>query len=154
MGAMSECDEFRELTADRDPAEDARLQRHAARCSHCREQLETDRELRQMFQGVARPGPSLHFNRELRKRLRAERQLQRRYRWRLLVMQGYWAAASVASAFVIMLIRWPGELPSVPVMCSFGAVFGMALLTPLILFLSLRMGPMNLILNTMNAFRR
>ena len=151
---MSECDEFRELTTDRDPAEDARLQRHAAGCSRCREQLETDRDLRQLFQGIARPGPSLHFNRVLRKRLHTERQLQRRYRWRLFVMQGYWAAASVASAIVIMLIRWPSELPSVTVMCSFGALFGMALLTPLILLRSLRIGPINLILNTMDAFRR
>lgn len=151
---MSECDEFRELTTDRDPAEDARLQRHAAECSSCREQLATDRDLRELFQGIARPDPSLHFNRVLRERLHAERQLQRRSRWRLLVMQGYWIAASVASAIVIMLIRWPGELPPAAVMCSFGALFGMALLATLILFRSLRIGPINLILNTMDAFRR
>ena len=69
-------------------------------------------------------------------------------------MQGYWAAASVASAIVIMLIRWPSELPPVTVMCSLGALLGMAVLTPLILFLSLRIGPINLILKTMDAFRR
>jgi len=151
---MSECDEFRELITDRDPAEDARLQRHAARCSGCREQLATDRDLRELFQGMARPGPSLYFNWVLRERLHAERQLQRRYRWRRLVMQGYWVAASMASAIVIMLIRWPNEWPSVTVMCSFGALFGMALLTPLILFLSLRIDPINLIFTTMDVFRR
>lgn len=151
---MSECHEFRELIAEPEPAEEARLQRHTAQCSSCREQLVTDRELRQLFQGIACPGPSPHFNRVLRKRLRTERELQRRSRWRLFVMQGYWVAASVASAIVMMLIRWPSELPSVPVICSFGAVFGIALLPPLILFLSLRIGTMNLLLKTMDAFRR
>jgi predicted anti-sigma-YlaC factor YlaD len=151
---MSECDELLELTIERDPAGDARLQRHAARCSHCREQLGAERELRQLFQGIARPGPSLHFNRELRERLRAERQRQRRQGRRLFVMQGYWVAASLASVIVMMLVRWPSELPSVPVMCSLGAVFGVALLTPLILFLSLRIGPLGLILKTMEALRR
>ena len=151
---MSECDEIRELITDRDPAEDARLQRHAARCSRCREQLASDRDLRGLFQRIARPGPSLHFNLVLRERLHAEGQRQRRCRWRRLVMQGYWIAAGVASAIVIMVIRWPGELPSAAVMCSFGALFGMALIAPLILFLSLRVGPISLILNTMDAFRR
>ena len=60
----------------------------------------------------------------------------------------------MASAIVMMLIRWPSELPSVPVMCSLAAVFGMALLMPLILFLSLRIGPLDLILGTMEEFRR
>lgn len=151
---MSECDEFRELSVGRDPAEEARFQRHAARCSCCREQLAIDRELRQMFQGIPSPGPSLHFNQVLRKRLHTERQLQSRYRWRLFVMQAYWAAASVAIAIVMILIRWPSELPSIPVMCCFGVAFGMILITPLILLLNLRIGPMNLILNTMDAFRR
>ena len=151
---MSECDEFREPAAGRDPAEDARLQRHAAGCSRCREQLDTDRALRELFQGTGRPGPSLHFNRVLRKRLHEEGQLQHRYRWRLLVMQGYWAAASVASVIVILLTRWPGDVPSAPVLCSLGALFGTALLALLVLFRSLRMGPIDLILDTMDAFRR
>lgn len=151
---MSECDELQELTFECDPAGDTRLQRHAARCPHCREQLEGERALRQLFQGVPQPGPSLHFNRELRKRLCAERQRQHRSRWRLFVMQGYWAAASVASGLVMMLIRWPSELPSVPVLFSFGAVFGVALLTPLILFQSLRIGPLDLILGTIEQLRR
>ena len=69
-------------------------------------------------------------------------------------MQGYWVAASVATATVIMLTRWPSELPSVTLLCSFGALLGMALLAPLILFLSLRIGPIGLILNTMDVFRR
>ncbi len=135
-------------------ADDARIQRHAARCPHCREQLETERELRQLFRGIWQSGPSLHFNRELRKRLRAERQRQQRHRWHLFVMQGYWIAAAVASVIVTMLIRWPSELPSVPVMCSLGAVFGLALLTPLTLFFKLRIGPLGLILATMEQFRR
>ncbi len=151
---MSECDEIRELTIERNPADDARIQRHAARCPHCREELEAERELRQLFQGIPQFGPSLHFNRELRKRLRAERQRQHRHRWRLFVMQGYWIAATVASVIVMMLIRWPSELPSVLVMRYVGAVLGVALVTPLLLFLRLRIGPLGLILATMEQFRR
>ena len=151
---MSECDELRDLTVEWDLAADPRLQQHAARCPHCREELEAERELRQLFQGIPQFGPSLHFNRELRKRLRAERQRQHRHRWRLFVMQGYWIAAAVASVIVMTLIRWPSELPSVPVMCSLGVVFGLALVTPLLLFLRLPIGPLGLILATMEQFRR
>ena len=151
---MSECDELRDLIVECDPADDGRLQRHAARCLRCREQLETERELRRLFQGIPQSGPSLHFNRELRKRLHVERQRQRRHRWRLFVMQGYWAAASVASLFVLMLIRWPSELPPAPVMFSLGVVFVVALLTPLMLLLSLRINPLDLFLGTMEQFRR
>ncbi len=151
---MSECDELRELIVECDPADDARLGQHAARCPHCRAQLAAERELRQLFQGIPQSGPSLHFNRELRRRLHAERERQHRHRWRLFVMQGYWVAASVASLFVMMLIRWPSELPSVPVMFSLGGVIGVALLTPLMLLRSLRISPMDLILGTMEQFRR
>lgn len=151
---MSECDGFRVLATVGCPAEDARLQRHAARCCSCSEQLAADRELRQLFEGITRPGPSLDFNRALRDRIHMERQLRLRCRWRLLVMQGYWLAAGLASALVITLIRWPSGVPSVPAICSVGAVFGAALIAPLVLLLSLRTGPLRLILNTMVAFKR
>jgi predicted anti-sigma-YlaC factor YlaD len=154
MDVMSECEKLLELIIGCDPVDDAHLQRHAAQCSHCREQLEAERELRHLFQGIPRPGPSLHFNRKLGKRLRAERERQRRHRWRLYAMQGYWVAASLASMIVMLLIRWPSELPSVPAMVSLGAVFGVALLAPLILFMSLRVSPLGLILGTMDEFRR
>lgn len=151
---MSECPRFREMAIDRDPADDLRLQRHATGCSDCREQLETDHELRRLFQGVAQPGPSLHFNRVLRQRLRAERERLRRRRWRLFVMQGYWVAAGAACALVLTLVRWPSELPPLPVAGLFGTVLGMTLLAPLALFLSLRIGPLGLIAKTMETFRR
>ena len=151
---MSECDELLELSIECDIADDARFQRHVAWCSRCREELGADRELRQLFQGVVRPGPSLHFNRELRKRLHAERQRQRRYGLHLVVMQGYWAAAIVASIIVMVLIRWPSELPSPIVMWTLGAVFGAALITPLMLVRRLHIGPLGLILRTMQEFRR
>jgi predicted anti-sigma-YlaC factor YlaD len=151
---MSECDEVLALTLECDATKQVRLRRHAARCSDCREQLELDRALRQTFQGIARPGPSLHFNQALRERLRAERQGLRRRRRRLLVMQGYWVAAIAASVIVLMLIRWPKELPSVPIAISLTAVFGVTQIAPLVLFLCLRITPLSLILNTMETFRR
>jgi predicted anti-sigma-YlaC factor YlaD len=151
---MSECDEVLALILEYDANQEARLRRHAARCSDCREQLDADRALRQTFQGIARPGPSLHFNRALGERLRAERQGLRRRRWRLLVMQGYWVAAIAASVIVMMLIRWPKELPSAPIAISLAAAFGITLIAPLVLFLCLRITPLTLILNTMETFRR
>ncbi len=151
---MSECDRLLERIFERDLAGDIRVERHASRCARCREQLNAERELRQLFEGVARPGLSLHFSRELRERLRAERRRQRRQGWRLCVMQAYWIAASLASAVVVMLIRWPSELPSVPVLSVLGAVLGLALLTPLILFRVLSISPLGLILGTMEEFRR
>lgn len=151
---MSECDAFREPAAEGGPVEEGRLRRHAARCPVCRDQLLADGELRRLFRGIAQPGPSLHFNRVLRERLRAERRRQRRWRWRRLVMQGYWAAASVASVIVVLSIRWPSELSSGPAGCTLGAVVGLALLTPLLLLLPLRIGPLRLVLDTMDAFRQ
>ena len=151
---MSECGAFPETAVERDPAEDARLRRHASRCPECREQLEADRELRRLFRGIAQPAPSLQFNRELRRRLRAEREGQRRRRWRLFVMQGYWAAAAATCAVVMTLTRWPSELPPAPVACLFGTVLGVTLLAPLVLLLTMRIGPLGLIVKTMEALRR
>jgi hypothetical protein len=151
---MSECPEFRERAMETDPAEDAQLQTHVARCPQCQEQLLIDSELRQLFQGIPRPAWSPDFHQTLRQRLRAEREGQHRRRRRLIMMCAYWISASVVSALVMILIRWPNELPSVPVMCSFGAVFGMALLTPLVLLLSLRISPVSLVLSTVTTFRR
>jgi len=142
------------MTIESDPADDLRFRRHAARCPDCREQAEVERELRRLFGEIAQPGPSLQFNRELRQRLRAERERQQRHAWRLFVMQGYWAAAGVACVLVMTLIRWPSELPPAPVVCIFGAVLGTTLLAPLALFLSLRIGPLSLIVKTVEAFRR
>jgi len=144
---MSEHEPLCERAIERDPA-------HAERCPDCREQSEADRELRRLFQSAPRPGPALHFNRVLRSRLRAERERQRRRRWRLLVMQGYWVAASVACVIVLTLTRWPMQMPSPQVTCSIGGAFAIALLTPLTLLMSLGIGPLRLILETMEAFRR
>jgi len=151
---MSECDRFREMTLERDRADDVRFQRHAARCADCREQLNADRELRRLFEGIAQPGPSLHFGRVLRQRLRAERQRQQRQRWRLFVMLGYWVAAVAACGIVVSLVRWPSELPPAPVAGLFGAVLGMTLLAPAVLLLTLRIGPLDLIAKTVQALRR
>ena len=148
---MRECDRFLDLSFERDPADDAALQQHAARCPACREQMESERELRRLFHGIPRPGPSLHFNRVLRERLRAERERQRRGRWRLLVMQGYWVAASLASAAVLILIRWPGD--PLPAIGAAGAAIGMVLIPAALLLLSLRIGPVRLLIGTMRALR-
>ena len=53
---MSECHRFREMTIETDPGNDERVRRHAARCSDC-QQLEAERELRELFRGVGSPGP-------------------------------------------------------------------------------------------------
>ena len=151
---MSDCERLRETAHETDLAEDLDFQRHVAGCPQCQEQLLVDSELRQLFRGIPRPAPSPHFNQVLRERLHAEEERQHRRRRRLVVMYVYWIAASVASALVLVLVRWPSELPSTPVVCSFGVVFGMALLAPLILLLSLRIAPRNLILSTVDAFRR
>ena len=151
---MSECDRFREMTIESDLADDVRFQRHAASCSDCREQWEAERELRQLFSGIAQPGPSLQFNRVLRQRLRVERERQQRRRRRLFVMQAYWVTASAACVIITMLVRWPSELPPAPVACLLGTALGMALLALLVLFLSLRIGPLGLIVKTMDTFRR
>jgi len=150
---MRECVELREWSIEGGASDDARFRRHAAECPDCREQLETERELRDLFRGAARPAPSLHFDRVLRQRLRAERRRLNRRRWRLAVMQGYWAAASAACVLVMARIQWPSELPSMPVACLFGSVLGLALLAPLVLLRSLRIGPLDLIVKTMEAFR-
>ena len=126
---------------------------HTTPCPRCRGQLEADRELRQLFRSIAPTGPSLYFNRVLRSRLRAERQRLRRRRWRLLLMQGYWVAASVAGVIVMTLTRWPEAMPSLQVAFTIGVTFAIALLTPLILLRSLSIGPLGLIIKTMEAFR-
>ncbi len=151
---MSECDEFLKTAIDADSVEGAGLQEHAAHCSRCREQLLIDGGLRRLFQGIARPAPSPHFNRVLRQRLLADGERQRRRRWRLALMEAYWVAAGVIAIAVVMRIRWPGEVPSVPVLCSLGAVLGVALLTVVALLRSLRITPRGILVDTMGAFRR
>jgi hypothetical protein len=69
-------------------------------------------------------------------------------------MLGYWAAASVASLAVVMLIRWPETAFSLPVLRSLGAVIGMMLLAVWALLRYLPIGPLRLIQETMEAFRR
>ena len=151
---MDECAAFVDPVTVRELVDDRRVREHIERCSRCREQLEIDRELGELFEGIARPGPSLHSDRVLRKRLHAEGLLRRRNRLCLILMQACWVAAAGASAIVIMLVRWPRELPSMQVLSCSGAVLGFALLTPLILLRSLRMGPIKLILSTIEVFRR
>lgn len=151
---MRECDALRDGTFEGGPTDGPRFRRHAARCPDCRGQLEAEEALRDLFRATSRPGLSPRFDRVLRQRLREERERLHRRRWRLLVMQGYWAAASAACVLVVARIRWPSELPPTSVACIVGAVAGLALLAPLVLLRSLRIGPLDLIVKTMGAFRR
>lgn len=150
---MSECDEFSTPGRDLDAEKETRLRLHAKRCADCGEQLEVDRALRQAFQGVACPGPSLHFSRALRERIRTERRGLRRQRWRLLVMQGYWVAATASSVVVVLQVRWPEELQAGAMTSPLAAMVGLTLIAPLILSACLRITPLNLILKTMKIFQ-
>lgn len=150
---MSECDESSAPGRDLDAEKETRLRRHAKLCADCGEQLEVDRALRQAFQGVACPGPSLHFSQALRDRIRIERRSLRRQRWRLLVMQGYWIAATAASVVLMLQVRWPEELQAGAMTSPLSAMIGLTLIAPLILSACLRITPLNLILTTMKIFR-
>jgi len=149
----TDCKELRELTAGADPVGRERLEEHAARCPECRLQLAADRELRHAFQRLAQPALSPRFNKDLRLRLRAEREHRRLLRRSRLMMQGYWLAASVASVLVLLLTRWPTAAPSALTLGSVGAILAVALLTLAILLRLLRTDFLDLILGTMKVLR-
>jgi anti-sigma factor RsiW len=151
---MSDCNLFSERTIGVDTIDDDALDAHAAGCPSCRRQLIAHRELRHAFQGLAQPSLSPHFDRELRRRLETERKRDRAHRWRLLLMQGYWMAASVACLCILWLTRWPAETPSALAVGALGMIFAMVLVTLVLLLRSLRTGFLDVIFGTMSLLRR
>jgi hypothetical protein len=76
-----------------------------------REQQAADRLLRETFRGVARPAPSLHFDRRLNEALAEERRRRRIARRAARLMQAYWLVAGAASLLIVLSLPW-SESPS------------------------------------------
>lgn len=83
------------------PQERERWEAHLAGCESCRELLDLERALRQTFSAVPAPELSEGFSRRLENGLAAQRRHRRSSRVRRLVLQGYWAAALVASGLIL-----------------------------------------------------
>lgn len=70
------------------------------------EQEAADRLLREAFRGVARPAPSLHFERRLNAALEEERRRRRFARRTARLMHAYWLAAGMASFLILISLPW------------------------------------------------
>jgi hypothetical protein len=113
---------------------------HIAECCHCAELLDGHRKLTIAFQGEPRNSPSIHFDRELRNRLRDEQQYQRRTRLRLTAMRTYWLLTALASLIIVWLVPWTVPTVSTPVLLSLGVFLGLTVIVPSLLYRSLRFG--------------
>jgi len=73
---------------------------HLAHCPACRDQWAAEEALDSLFSEAAPPILSSRFNENLHQRIAVEPKA--RNRWPLLVMQGYWLAASLIIAFIFL----------------------------------------------------
>ena len=151
---MHDCRLLGERIAGVDTMDEDTLERHAAECPSCRQQLAAHRELRRTFRALAQPSLSPRFNRQLAALLDAETRRHSGHRQRLLLMQAYWLAASVASVCILLWTRWPTAAPSALVVSVLVTILAGSLLTLVILLRSLRTGLLDLILGTMHLLRR
>jgi len=150
---MIECSQVQALIAANDSVDEASLLEHVEGCEDCRHQVQADRELTDLVRGYPRFDLSIHFNRNLKTRLLEEKQLQRHNKRRGLIMGGYWLASSIAIAVVMAFIQWPAQIPSLPVLSVLGLFFGVMVGIPLIFCHSMRIGPLELVYETLAQFR-
>jgi predicted anti-sigma-YlaC factor YlaD len=73
---------------------------HLAQCPSCRDQWAAEEALENLFSEVAPPELSSRFNENLRHRI--AKVAEARIRWPLFVMQGYWLAAALISAIILL----------------------------------------------------
>jgi len=123
---------------------------HRDSCPDCQEQWLVDQELRQLFQGCATPDLSLTFRHELRQRIAAERRPNQVRRWRLLVMQSYWAAAALACLVILVRLPYPAHSFSPAAVVLLGLVATLALLPVLVLLRSFGVSMLDLIWGTLD----
>jgi hypothetical protein len=119
---------------------------HLARCPACCDQMAAEEALEDLFSKAAPPELSSRFNENLRQRIAAESRV--RNRWPFLVMQGYWLAASLISAVILLNMA--------SLNARGGLLVGMCLLLffagPILLLgRRLRFGLFDLILSTMDS---
>lgn len=83
------------------PRDRERWEAHLAGCEACRELMDLERTLRQTFSPAPARELSEDFNRRLETKLAAQRRRRRSSRVKRLALQGYWAAALVASGLIL-----------------------------------------------------
>jgi len=102
--------------------------------------------------GTVRPTLSLHFVRNPRQRVAAERADVERRRWRLLLMRSYWVIAAAASVWILLRVQWPSEPPPVLTLAVFAFVAALVVLPPMALLRSFRTSLFDLVLGTLSGF--
>ena len=117
---------------------------HLAGCPACRDQWAAEEALGDLFSRAAPPELSSRFDENLRRRIATEP----KKRWALLVMQGYWLAASLISAFILFNMEGIQARPGPGVMMLLTLCFAGPIL---LLGRRLRFGLFDLILRTMAA---
>ena len=122
-------------------AEDKLDMDHIAGCPQCTRLLDGHRKLALAFQSAPRCSPSIHFNRELRNRLRNEQRFEHQFRLRTAMLRAYWLLATLASLFILWVIPWPSQILSGPVVASIGAFLGLVAIVPAMIYRGLVLRP-------------
>lgn len=107
---------------------------HIAACPQCARLFEGHQILASAFQDTPHQSASIHFNRELRDRLRTEHQFERQIRLRSVVLRAYWLLASLASLLTLWLVPWPSQVISGPVVAAISVFLGLVAIVPAMIY--------------------
>jgi len=114
--------------------------RHISGCPQCSRLLDGHSKLAQAFQSAPRNSPSIHFNHDLKGRLRDEQLFERKASLRLVVMRLYWLLATIASMSILWFIPWPSQAISAPVAASLAVSLVLIAVVPAVIFRTMRLG--------------
>ncbi len=111
---------------------------HIRDCAECSQLLDGHRKLARAFQGTQRNAPSIHFNRDLRTRLRDEdkyeQSVRRSTRFRAVTMWAYCLLATIASIVTLSIIPWSSEALPAPVVWTIGTIISVVAVVPLMIY--------------------
>jgi len=136
----SECSQAAIFDSEWRDIEDMLDMNHVAGCPHCSRLLDGHRKFAQAFQSAPRNSPSIHFNHQLKSRLRDEQLFERKSRVRALVMRLYWFLATIAAMSILWFIPAPSQLSSAPVVASLAVFLVLVAVVPVVIFRTMRMG--------------
>ena len=133
----SHSDVFDQKTSDIDELLDMQ---HIANCAQCAELLDGHRNLAMALRTTPRNAPSIHFEKELRSRLQAEKQIDAQLRLQTIVLRSYWVVATIVSFVILLFVPWPSQLGSTPIVASLGVFVVLVAVVPAMIYYTFGIG--------------
>ena len=109
---------------------------HIRDCEECSQLLDGHRKLALAFRGAQRSAPSIHFNRDLRIRLRDEEKYEQCVRRRDITLRAYWLLATAASLVILWMIPWASQALPAPVAWTIGTIVSVVAVVPIMIYRS------------------